>query len=546
MCRSTKSVRLMFIIAAGLVVFVARHPALVEGLEEKEEIVDDFDSGIVNYWQGYGNDNSSTIWCLSMHGDPAPFDLESIRPPMEENGGGFIEVVPFSDSPAQIFTHVFDLLPGATAELTYWNLIPLTVLGRHTVLILYTEFVDNIEDQVDAFQRSVQVFRAPTPTDPSPGWTTVTVDLQINQPSKVQLRLDGNRAELDGTGLAISKIVIKNGEDRSTTSTSTTTMMSTLHDISSSTKESQTETNSTSITTITSFPTPSKFDVEKTTTEISTTSTTLLPMPTILPSISPSTTTSTTSSTTSPSTTTSTSSSTPPSTTTSTTSSITSPLITSATSTTTLPSSTIYLPSSSSTSTLSSMAETTSLNNENTSTSSITSVVSTSSSSTKSPTTGTSYSESTTSGSESTTTVFTSLRSSTTTMPSSNTNSLSSTMSTMETTPSPTTAPSGLTSAQLRGIAIGVSLSIILLVLSCLLFGFLYRRHRRRVYLIEKSQLEAGTIRQLEQPDYIPSSPHKADLDSRSISSTTSSNAPLVPSEVSPPISPLSIATSTR
>lgn len=187
MCRSTKSVRLMFIIAASLVVFVARHPALVEGLEEKEEIVDDFDNGTADYWQGYRDENSSTTWYLSAHGDPAPYDLNSTRPPMEENGGGFLEVVPFSDSPAQIFTDVFDLLPGATAELTYWNLIPFPVFGRHTVLILYTEFVDILEDEVVASPKSVQVFTAPLPTDPFPGWTTVTVDLKINQPSKVQV-----------------------------------------------------------------------------------------------------------------------------------------------------------------------------------------------------------------------------------------------------------------------------------------------------------------------------------------------------------------------
>lgn len=149
----------MFIIAASLVVFVARHPALVEGLEEKEEIVDDFDNGTADYWQGYRDENSSTTWYLSAHGDPAPFDLNSTRPPMEENGGGFLEVVPFSDSPAQIFTDVFDLLPGATAELTYWNLIPFPVFGRHTVLILYTEFVDILEDEVVASPKSVQVLQ---------------------------------------------------------------------------------------------------------------------------------------------------------------------------------------------------------------------------------------------------------------------------------------------------------------------------------------------------------------------------------------------------
>ncbi|KAI9557418.1 hypothetical protein GHT06_017246 [Daphnia sinensis] len=526
MCRSSKSVRLMFIIAASLVVFVARHPALVEGLEEKEEIVEDFNNGTAYYWQGYRDDNSSTIWYLSTHGDPAPFDLGSIRPPMEENGGGFIEVVPFSDSPAQIYTDVFDLLPGATAELTYWNLIPFPVFGRHTVLILYTEFVDVIEGRDDALEKSVQVFTAPMPTDPSPGWTTVTVELKINQRSKVRLRLDGNRADLDGTGLAISKIVIKNGEERSTTSTSTTTMTSTST-VTSPVTESQTETSSTILTTTrgTSFSTPSKLDVEKSTsTEVSTTATTLLAMTTTSPS------------------------------------------------TTTI----IYLPSSTSTSTLSSSAETTSLNTENTPTSSSTSVSPTSSSSTESfnispslsitstiihSTTSQSSSTSSveltnpsTSSSESTT--FTSERTSTistgtstiTTMPSSNITSPSSIMSTTKTTPSSATSSSTTPSpgtAQLRGIAIGVSLSIIFLVSSCLLLGFLYRRHRRRVYLIEKSQLEAGTIRQLEQSDNIPSFPHKADVDNCSISSTTSSSAPLVKSEISSPLSPQSIVIST-
>lgn len=186
MCRSTKSVRL--IIAASLIVFIARNPAFVKGLEENEEIVDDFANGTANYWQvGYSEDNSSTMWYLATHGDPHPFGFDSVRPPMEENGGGFIEVVPYSDAPAQIFSEVFDLLPGATAELTYWNIVPFPVLARTTVLILYTEFVDVLEESVDAPPKSVQVFTAPLPTDPSPGWTTVIIDLKINQPSNVQV-----------------------------------------------------------------------------------------------------------------------------------------------------------------------------------------------------------------------------------------------------------------------------------------------------------------------------------------------------------------------
>lgn len=38
----------------------------------------------------------------------------------------------------------------------------------------------------------------------------------------MQLRLDGNRANLNSTGLAVSKIIIKNGLNMSTTSTVST------------------------------------------------------------------------------------------------------------------------------------------------------------------------------------------------------------------------------------------------------------------------------------------------------------------------------------
>ena len=189
MSHPIKSALLMFFV--NVVILVARHP--VYGLKENEEVTDDFDTGTANFWQWFPGDgdaeeNSTTFWHLSKHGDPPPFGIDAVRPPMEENGGGFLEIVPFSDSPAQIVSNVFDLLPYATLEMTYWNVVPFPILARNTVLILYLEF-QNIDDSgTEPPLRTVQVFKAPLPTDPFPGWTTVTIDLHITEPSKVQVK----------------------------------------------------------------------------------------------------------------------------------------------------------------------------------------------------------------------------------------------------------------------------------------------------------------------------------------------------------------------
>lgn len=159
-------------------------PFVVVGLKENETVVDDFNDGTANFWQ-IPNDNSFTIWCLTMHGDPPPFGFDSLRPPMEENGGGFLEVVPISDSPAHIYSNEFDLLPGATVELTYWNVVAFTILQRNTILNLYT--IENVTENEPAF-KTVQVYNAPPPADPSSGWITVIIDLKINTPSRLQVR----------------------------------------------------------------------------------------------------------------------------------------------------------------------------------------------------------------------------------------------------------------------------------------------------------------------------------------------------------------------
>lgn len=187
MSHPIKSALILFF---SILMLVAQHP--VNGLKENEEVTDDFDTGTADFWQwtpGDTEENSTTIWHLSKHGDPPPFGIDAVRPPMEDDGGGYLEIVPFSDSPAQILSNVFDLLPYATVEMTYWNVVPIPVQGRNTVLILYLEFQNvtlNDETGIEPL-RTVMVFKAPTPTDPSPGWTTATVDLPITEPCQVQV-----------------------------------------------------------------------------------------------------------------------------------------------------------------------------------------------------------------------------------------------------------------------------------------------------------------------------------------------------------------------
>lgn len=159
-------------------------PVFVVGLKENETLVDDFDSGTANFWQ-IQKPNSFTVWYLTMHGDPAPLGFDSLRPPMEESSGGFLEVVPISDSPAQIYSDVMDFLPGATVELTYWNVVDIPLLQRNTVLNLYT--VENVTEIQPSF-KSMLVFNAPPPADPSSGWVRVTIDLKLITPSRLQVR----------------------------------------------------------------------------------------------------------------------------------------------------------------------------------------------------------------------------------------------------------------------------------------------------------------------------------------------------------------------
>lgn len=177
-----KCVRLMFIIGVSFLVF-----GDVNGLEENEEVIDDFDTGTATYWQ-LPNNSSATIWQLSMHGELLPPGIDILRPPSVE-GDGFLEVFPLSDTVAQIYSNVFDLLPGATVELTYWN-SDSTYTFRHTVLLVYNEF-RQIDDETGTEPplKSVLVYSAPLLTDQFLGWRTDLIDLKITEPSKIQVKL---------------------------------------------------------------------------------------------------------------------------------------------------------------------------------------------------------------------------------------------------------------------------------------------------------------------------------------------------------------------
>ncbi|XP_046439399.1 mucin-5AC-like isoform X2 [Daphnia pulex] len=495
---------------------VTDHP--VNGLKENEEVTDDFDTGAADFWQwipGAAEENSTTVWHLSKHGDPPPFGIDAVRPPMEDNGGGYLEIVPFSDSPAQILSNVFDLLPYATVEMTYWNVVPIPVQGRNTVLILYLEFQNvtlNDETDIEPPLRTVMVFKAPTPTDPSPGWTTVTVDLPITEPCQVQLRIDGTRTDLPTTGLAVSKITVKNGVDVSTT-TSTTMSSTTTRAQSPSTEsvttptryavDKSTSTTSTTTPTTTSTsapgatpPTSTTLDSSTVTSAASTEESTVSDLPTeTFSSDSPSSSTST-SSTSSPTSTVTTSIS-PPQMTSSSLSSITS-------TTTNLPTSSSLSSLITSTSTIVTTASTIGINITTTTI--------------DLPTATSSTPKLTTTSSTTTSSAFS-------TRP-----TTSASMSSTDFTDPPTlTPPSGMTTNQLRDVLIGVGVAILLFFLFCLLFTICYRRHRRRAYLIENRQLENGIIRSLELTDQFPYTIHKNESDSSSISSTTASDCPLAP-----------------
>ncbi|EFX89377.1 hypothetical protein DAPPUDRAFT_303188 [Daphnia pulex] len=503
MSHPIKSALLFF----SILMLVTHHP--VNGLKENEEVTDDFDTGTADFWQwipGAAEENSTTIWHLSKHGDPPPFGIDAVRPPMEDNGGGYLEIVPFSDSPAQILSNVFDLLPYATVEMTYWNVVPIPVQGRRTVLILYLEFQNvtlNDETSIEPPFRTVMVFKAPTPTDPSPGWTTVTVDLPITEPCQVQLRIDGTRTDLPTTGLAVSKITVKNGVDVSTTTSSTTTRAQSPSTGSVTTptryavdKSTSTTSTTTPTTTSTSSPgatppTSTTLDSSTVTSATSTKESTVIDLPTeTFSSDSPSSSTSTSSSTSSSTSTVTTSISQPQ---------MTSSSLSSITFTTT------NLPTSStsslitSTSTIVTTASTIGINITTTTidlptaTSSTSKLTTTSSAFSTRPTTSASMS------------------------------------STDSTDPPTLTPPSGMTTNQLRDVLIGVGVAILLFFLFCLLFTICYRRHRRRAYLIENRQLENGIIRPLEITDQFPYTIHKNESDSSSISSTTASDCPLAP-----------------
>jgi hypothetical protein len=183
---SNKSKRLMFFIGVSFVVFVGSLPVHVRGLGENEQVIDDFDTGTANYWQGFKNNDSATFWHLRMHDEPRPPGINLLRPPSKD-GDGFIEVFPVSDSPAQIFSNVFDLFPGATVEITYWNFVATYPSVRKSVLLLYKVLIDGVTGTRPPLQ-AVLIYSAPISNDPSLDWITVPIDLKITEPSKIQVR----------------------------------------------------------------------------------------------------------------------------------------------------------------------------------------------------------------------------------------------------------------------------------------------------------------------------------------------------------------------
>lgn len=179
MCSLTKRVRLTVLVVFCLAILISSQS--VDGLDllEKEEVFDDFDSGSSSFWNLNQQEADATAWYLSKHGDPAPNGIVARRPPLEPNGGGFIEVVPLSDTVASIISTEFKLFPGSTLELVYWKAIDRTLGGRTAVLLV---IVENIKEQTQT-----TVFRAPATTSSDPDWTTVSIDLGITQTADVRV-----------------------------------------------------------------------------------------------------------------------------------------------------------------------------------------------------------------------------------------------------------------------------------------------------------------------------------------------------------------------
>lgn len=176
MCDSIKRVKFV-IVVVSLWLFVGYQP--VDALSEKEEVFDDFDSGTSSYLKIGEQEAEATAWYLSKYGDLPPYGIVGRRPPMEPNGGGFIEVVPLSDTVATVTSVDFKLFPGATMELVYWKMIDSRIGSRTAVLLI---IVQNIKEQTET-----TVFRAPNPTSSDSDWITTTVDLGITESADVRV-----------------------------------------------------------------------------------------------------------------------------------------------------------------------------------------------------------------------------------------------------------------------------------------------------------------------------------------------------------------------
>ena len=182
MSRSTNDARRTCLAFVFTVAFVAARSTSAIVLTENQTVFDDFDTDTPNYWILNQDGINATVWFLSKHGDPSPYGVVGLRPPAEEGGGGYIELVPLSDSPAIITSLNFELLPGASVELVYWNAMSAESIRRKTVLVVFTDLIDTGESR--------SVFNAKIPTMSYPDWTTVSINLTLTEPCNVSVRMD--------------------------------------------------------------------------------------------------------------------------------------------------------------------------------------------------------------------------------------------------------------------------------------------------------------------------------------------------------------------
>lgn len=130
-------------------------------------------------WQDPSLGNYTSLWVHLLNGEPLLNDALSAQPPSLSAGdGGYIYIWSYWYTPARYRTGELILLAGAKVSITYWNSAP-TNTTRQSSLLLNTILLDSQVNNINV------VWTAPNPNEPSLGWRTQVVDLQVTQPTRL-------------------------------------------------------------------------------------------------------------------------------------------------------------------------------------------------------------------------------------------------------------------------------------------------------------------------------------------------------------------------